>query len=125
MENDNSKLRKFKSGGTRSADADEERFDLISPFAILRIAKVMREGCKSHGEANWERGIPVDVTLNHLERHLQLWKCEVKSGKKIGEDDHLAKVAWGVMAILHYQEVGPLDMGILVPYADLPPNKKK
>ena len=118
-------LRFFESGATRSEDAEEERFDLVSPFAMQRIARVYAEGAKTHGSANWERGVPLDATLNHLERHLQMSKAEVKSGKKIGEDDHMAKVAWGAFAIMHYETAGPLDYGTLVPRDKLPPNDVK
>ena len=118
-------LRFFESGATRSEDAEEERFDLVSPFAMQRIARVYAEGAKTHGSANWERGVPLDATLNHLGRHLQMWKAEVKSGKKIGEDDHMAKVAWGAFAIMHYEIAGPLDYGTLVPRDKLPPNDVK
>lgn len=113
------KLRVFPSGATRSEDADEERYDLISPFAMNRLAIIYAEGAKTHGDANWEKGVPIDATLNHLERHLQLWKMEQKTGEKIGKDDHLAKVAWGAFAIMHYEEVGPLDHGSLVPAEEL------
>ena len=114
------KLRKFKSGATRSEDADGERYDLISPFAMKRLAMIMAEGAKTHGNANFEKGVPLDATLNHLERHLQMWKMEKKTGKKIGPDDHMAKAAWGAFAIMHYEDVGPLDSGVLVPWKDLP-----
>jgi hypothetical protein len=112
-------LKDFGTGATRSKDADGERYDLISPFALKRVAKIMAEGVITHGEANWEMGIPLDATLNHLERHLQLWKMERKTGKKIDHDDHMAKVIWGAMAICHYEEVGPLDYGVLVPHEEL------
>jgi hypothetical protein len=117
-------LKFFKSGATRSQDAEKERFDLICPFAMKRLAVIYSEGAETHGSANWERGVPLDATLNHLERHLQLWKMEKKSGKKIDEDDHLAKVAWGAFALMHYEEVGPMDLGTLVPTEKLPPNDK-
>ena len=109
------KLRDFGTGATRSRDADGERYDLISPFALRRVAVIMAEGAGTHGPANWEKGVPLDATLNHLERHLQLWKMEQKTGKKIDHDDHMAKVIWGAMAICHYEEVGPLKRGHLTP----------
>lgn len=114
------KLKTFKSGATRSEDAEEERYDLISPFAMKRLAVIYSEGAETHGDSNWEKGVPLDATLNHLERHLQMWKMEKKSGNKLGKDDHMAKVAWGAFAILHYEEVGPVDNGILVPWDKLP-----
>jgi hypothetical protein len=112
-------LKKFKSGATRNEDAEAERFDLISPFAMQRLAIIYAEGAKTHGQANWEKGVPIDTTLNHLERHLQMWKAEQKSGTKIGEDDHMAKVAWGAFAIMHYEMTGLADYGHLVHHSKL------
>ena len=66
MENERGKLKVFKSGATRSQDAEEERFDLICPFAMKRLAVVYSEGAETHGSANWERGVPLDATVNHL-----------------------------------------------------------
>ena len=118
-----SELKTFKSGATRSEDAESERFDLISPFALQRIAVIFAEGANSHGENNWELGVPIDVTLNHLERHLQMWKAEKKSGEKIGEpsEDHLAKVAWGIMAIMHYEHPSTVEAnyGSLKPHTEI------
>ena len=34
-------------------------------------------------------------------------------------DDHMAKVAWGAVAILHYEMTGQTDYGHLVPYSKL------
>ena len=94
-----SDLRKFPSGATRSSDADEERYDLFSPFAYRRFAKVMAEGAITHGDNNWKKGIPIEVCLNHLERHLTLWKMGDRS------EDHLAKVAVNASFIIHYEEM--------------------
>ena len=104
------KLTDFGTGATRCSDADEERFDLISPYFLQRLSKIMAQGAETHGEDNWILGIPISVTLNHLERHLNQWKRDVLSGE-IATEDHLAKVAFGIMAICHYQAVGPLKWG--------------
>ena len=112
-------LRDFGNGATRSKDADEERYDLISPFAMRRVAQIMAQGAEVHGPSNWRLGIPIDATLNHLERHLQLWKMEKWTGEKIGVDDHIAKVIWGAMAVAHYEEAGPADFGTMIPTEDL------
>ena len=62
---DTENLKKFKSGSLRSTDADGERFDLISPFGLVRLAKVYAEGAKKYGDRNWELGQPTDEILNH------------------------------------------------------------
>ena len=113
------KLRDYGTGATRSADAEEERFDLISPFFLRRLAVIMAEGAKSHGQDNWRLGIPKSVTFNHMLRHLNLWHEEQITGKKIGPDDHLCKVVFGCMAIAHYEAVGPELNGTLIPLEEL------
>ena len=94
-------LRKFESGATRSSDADSERYDLMSPFAAQRAAKIYAEGAEIHGERNWEIAEAefFDVCLNHLERHLILWKQGDRS------EDHLAKIRVNADFIMHYEEV--------------------
>lgn len=90
----------YSSGATRNNDAESERFDLISPYADQRKAKVYAEGALSHGERNWEKGMPVKVILNHAKRHLNMWERGDRS------EDHIAKVAWGMDAIMHLEETG-------------------
>ena len=98
LNQDNKNLKRFKSGSVRTTDADDHRFDLVSPFGLFRLAKIYAEGAKKYGDRNWELGQPIGDVLNHAERHLQMWKKGDRS------EDHLAKVAWGMFAIMHYEE---------------------
>lgn len=91
---------KFSSGSTRSGDADAYRYDLIPAVAMKRIAKVFADGGKVHGDRNWERGQPVDVVLNHGIRHLIEWMAGCR------KEDHLAKMAWAMLAVMYYEEHG-------------------
>ncbi len=93
-----SELRKFESGAVRSDDADSERYDLMSPFAAQRAAKIYAEGAEKYGDRNWEKGMPIEDVLNHLERHLILWKMGDRS------EDHLAKIRVNADFIMHYEE---------------------
>lgn len=92
--------RVFKSGSTRNKDADDFRFDLIPAVALKRIAKIFAEGGKIHGDRNWEKGQPVEVVLNHGIGHLQEWMSGCR------KEDHLAKMAWAMLAIMYYEENG-------------------
>ena len=92
------KLRTFPSGATRSRDADCERYDLIPPSAVRREAIIMAEGAETHGDRNWEQGVPIHVCLNHLERHLNLYKSGDRS------EDHLAKIRVNAGFIIHFEE---------------------
>ena len=91
-------LRKFPGGATRSADADEERYDLISPHATKREAIRMAEGAATHGERNWETGVPISVCINHLERHLVQYKMGDRS------TDHLAAIRCNAGFLIHFEE---------------------
>ena len=100
---ENDKLRTFPSGATRSADADCERYDLISPYAARRESIIMAEGARTHGDRNWEKGIPAEVCLNHLERHLIRYKMGDRS------EDHLAKIRVGAGFLIHFEELAKLE----------------
>lgn len=94
-------IRTFETGARRSADADEARFDLISPFALLRLARRYKLGADNHGARNWEKGMPASNALNHIETHINKWKAGDTS------DDHLAGAAWGLFALMHFEAVMP------------------
>ena len=94
-------LKVFPSGATRSSDADDVAYDLISPWAYERLAKIYAEGAKVHGPRNWEKGQPVSVVINHMVRHFTLWQ----QGNR--EEDHLAKTVWGLFALMHFEKTKP------------------
>lgn len=95
----NPDLRLFPSGATRSNDAESERYDLCPPLWAKADATIMAEGAITHGDDNWKKGIPIHVCLNHLERHLNLYKNGDKS------EDHLAKVRVNAGFIMYFEEL--------------------
>jgi len=96
---------KHKSGATRHDDIGDARFDLISPHALERLAKVYGFGAKRHGERNWEKGLPKADTLNRVLRHLN----EYRKGST--DDDHLGHAFWGLAALIHFEETGYYGKG--------------
>ena len=52
-------LKHFGTGAVRSSDAEQTRYDLISPIGLERIARTCAEGAKKYTPHNWERGMPV------------------------------------------------------------------
>lgn len=92
---------KFPTGATRSADAERERYDLISSIGLRRLAETYAEGADKHGVRNWEQGFPVSVALNHAIRHLNLWLAGDSS------EDHLAHASWNLFAAMHFEELRP------------------
>lgn len=94
-------VKKFATGAVRSNDADNERWDLISPIALRRVAETYREGEKKYAAFNWEKGMSISDLLNHAIRHQYLFLSGDRS------EDHLAHACWGLMAAIHSQELWP------------------
>jgi len=92
---------RYESGAVRSSDAENERWDLITPFGLRRLAETCAEGARKYGDRNWEKGMPASVMLNHAIRHLYLYLSGDTS------EDHLAHAAWNVLAVCHFEEVMP------------------
>jgi hypothetical protein len=86
----------YSTGASRSSDCEDVRFDLIPPGPLRRLAARYALGAKTHGDRNWQAGMPAGDVLNHMEQHLNLWK----SGDR--DDDHLAAAAWGCFALMYY-----------------------
>ena len=95
-------LHRHASGATRSADANAVRYDLIPPGPLRRLAARYALGAATHGDRNWEYGLPWGDTYNHLMRHLELWRASVIAGKP-DADDHLAAAAWGCFALMFFE----------------------
>ncbi len=91
-------LTRFSTGSVRSSDADSTRYDLISTVGLRRLAETYAEGARKYGDRNWEKGQPVTQCLNHLLAHINKWR----DGDS--KEDHLAHAAWGLMAIMHFEE---------------------
>ena len=102
----NPDLRLFPSGATRSNDAESERYDLCPPLWAKADATIMAEGAITHGDDNWKKGIPIHVCLNHLERHLNLYKNGDRS------EDHLAKVRVNAGFIMYFEELAKIKSNI-------------
>ncbi len=88
----------YPSGATRSADADDFRYDLLPLCALARWAQRMGHGAKTHGDHNWKKGFPAGVIENHLMRHLVMWMEGDRS------DDHLAAIMCNVAFLIHFEE---------------------
>ena len=98
----------FETGAVRSADRDEERWDLISPIGLRALARTYAEGAKKFGANNWENGMPVTDLLNHGIAHIYLFLGGDRS------EDHLAHAAWNILGAIHSLEQWPhLNEGLL------------
>lgn len=91
----------FNTGARRSADAQDVRYDLITPVGLRRLAQTCAEGAKKYGDHNWQKGIPATEMLNHAIRHIYLWL------EGDAAEDHLAHAAWNILGVCHFEELLP------------------
>lgn len=91
----------FPTGAVRSADANDVRFDLITPIGLRRLAETCAEGACKYGDFNWQKGIPASQMLNHAIRHIYLWL------EGDASEDHLAHAAWNILGVCHFEEAMP------------------
>lgn len=110
---DSGKREEMPTGSVRDSREGKGRFELISPFALSRIAGVYERGAAKYSSRNWEKGQPfsrfLDSALRHLNSFAKGWK----------DEDHLAQAAWNIMAILHFQELHSDELDDMPKY-DLP-----
>jgi hypothetical protein len=98
----------FDTGAVRSADVDEERWDLISPIGLRALARTYAEGARKFGANNWENGMPVTDLLNHALAHVYKFLAGDRA------EDHLPHAAWNILGAIHSLEQWPeLNEGLL------------
>ena len=85
----------YNGGAQRDKSAGKGRYDLISPIALFRLARVYEDGAVGKGERNWENGIPVKRYMESSIRHL-FWHI---GGMR--NEDHLAQAAWNIFSAIH------------------------
>ena len=102
----------YAGGALREPPTGKGRYDLISPFAIHRIARHYENGAVKYADRNWEKGIPFGRCLDAMARHLNQYRMGDRA------EDHLAAIAWGACAIMHYEAMGMTDLDDIPHYMD-------
>jgi hypothetical protein len=99
---------KFGTGAVRSKDAENVRYDLISPIAMEALAETYAEGSLKYDDFNWEKGMPAHDMLNHALRHI----FRFLSGDR--SEPHLPHAMWNLGAAIHSLALWPhLNAGTL------------
>lgn len=88
----------FDTWSKRDTNKWKPRFDLISPFALKRIADLMARWAEKYWERNRELWQPEERFLESWLRHLYQYIMWDRS------EDHLSAVCFNIMAIIHFQE---------------------
>jgi hypothetical protein len=93
----------YDHGADREPSAGKGAYELVSPFALERIAMWCEAGAKKYADRNWEKGIPFGRLIQSALRHMIRWM----KGQR--DEDHLAAVCWNVMAMMHFEETGQAE----------------
>ena len=84
-------------------DAGKPRMDLVSPYALEEMAKVMTIGAKKYGDHNWRKGLLWSRVFGALLRHgYAYWRGE-NTDPETGLS-HLAHVMCCAMFLLEYSQ---------------------
>ena len=97
----------FESGAVRDSDEDKPHPELISAFAMERLALWLSAGAKKYTRRNWERGLSIERCFASMYRHLLKYQmCE-------HDEDHLVAIFCNCMMILDFEE--KIKRGLLPP----------
>lgn len=88
----------LQTGAVRSSDRDLCRYDLVPYRAMRRIAMTFREGAAKYEPGNWEKGMPIDVSMNHLLAHAFAYLAGDRS------EDHLGHIGANCMFAIDSEE---------------------
>ncbi len=111
---DSGKRQEFVTGSVRDIRDGKGRFDLVTPFAMRRIARHYENGAVKYGDRNWEKGQYIMRYLDSAERHINDLKVAMLLGEQT--EDHAAAIAWNMMGFIHTEEM--LKMRRLSPELD-------
>lgn len=91
----------FKTGAIREPATGKGRFDLVSPFALHRLARHYENGATKYAVRNWEKGLSVSRCMDSAMRHINQYMMGAT------DEDHLAAAAWNLFAVMHYEANQP------------------
>ena len=90
--------RVFDTGAVRDSNDGKIRPDLISPYMLKSLGKVLAEGAKHYGERNWEKGMSNECLKESLSRHY----VSLMAGED--DEDHASKLIFNAMALIHFRD---------------------
>ena len=88
----------FATGAMRDKADEKPRPELVSPFAIERLAYWLRDGAHKYGDRNWEAGMPTERTMASLLRHIMKYMQGDRA------EDNLAAIMCNAMFLLDVDE---------------------
>lgn len=93
-----------KRGGLKF-DAGKPRMDLLSPYALQELSKVLSMGAVKYGDYNWQEGIKYSRILAAILRHTMAYMSGESTDPESGLS-HIAHVMCNCMFLLHFEKYG-------------------
>ena len=103
---DSGEREQFDTGSRRDTRAGKGRFDLITPFMLLRLARHYENGAVKYGDRNWEKGQPSSRAMDSAMRHLNAFMINAMLGQE-QDEDHLSAAIWNLAVIIHNEHCLP------------------
>lgn len=92
----------YEGGGVREDASTKGTYRTMSPVALTRLSHRYQYGELKYGASdNYKAGLPVSNCWDSAMRHL------VAYANGDNSEDHLAAVAWNVMAMMHNEIFHP------------------
>jgi hypothetical protein len=102
---DSGKRQEFITGSRRDTRDGKGRYDLVSPFSLNRLARVLELGASKYGDRNWEKGQPLSRYIDSAIRHI-MRRMEGRT-----DEDHAGCAMWNLHAFIHTEEM--IERGLL------------
>lgn len=87
-------------------DNEKVDMDLLSPYALEKIAQVMTYGKQKYGANNWRGGIVYSRLLAAVMRHINSYRKGETYDPETGLS-HLSHASCGLMMLLEFEETRP------------------
>lgn len=87
-------------------DQEKNRVELISPFALEELGKVLTFGAKKYDARNWENGIHFSRILGAILRHTYAYMRGETRDPETGLS-HMAHAMCECMFLLHFERTKP------------------
>lgn len=98
MLKDSGQRKEEETGALTDPGNSDAAFELLSPYALMRLAKHLGAGAAKYEPRNWEKGIKYSICVGKLLRHLFKWQMGLQ------DENHLAAVGFWWHALQHYEE---------------------
>jgi hypothetical protein len=109
---DEGKRKTYSTGAIEEVKTGKGKYVLISPYMLLRLARIMEKGAIKYADRNWEKGMPfsrfTDSALRHINQFLM----------GMTDEDHLGQAIFNLMAIMHFQDTGRTDLDDMPHYEE-------